>query len=300
MKSFSLNLFGENEDTSDLAVESSSLVKVPEGKLIRNNIQYKTKQRTLNTLDVLVPDGIDATQLLPVVIHIHGGGWMRGHKDHSFYGAPFMGKSFMERGFLAVVINYRKERHPKAARDVAAAINWVYQNIENHNGDKSKLFLSGHSAGAHLASLMVTDHSYLQYYNLDPSKIIKGVLAISGIYNVGSPFSDNEDDWTNSLYRDFYVNKVFGTSREDWKKASPYSHAVQLDSSKIPPFFICNATIDFGLDYDGKKLCTLLTSKGVKANYVQVCANHQSVSVSNEVIDHCCEFIYDVLSSDFK
>lgn len=70
-----------------------------------------------------------------------------GHKDSHFYGAPFMGNSFMKNGFVSVVINYRKTAHPGGASDVAAAIKWVTDNIQNFKGDKDKLFLSGHSAG---------------------------------------------------------------------------------------------------------------------------------------------------------
>jgi acetyl esterase/lipase len=292
MESCSLNLFNRSED------ENSNPVKIKQECLnIKKDIHYLNNNCYENTLDVLIPENIDETQKLPVVMHVHGGGWQRGHKDHNFYGAPFVGSSFMKSGFVSVVINYRKTTHPSGIDDVAAAIKWVTENIHGYNGDRDKLFLSGHSAGAHLVSLVSTQHAYLEKHDLDVS-IIKGVIAISGIYNVGNPLSANHNDWTNKIYRSIYVEPIFGKDADTWSKASPFTHAQDLESHKIPPFMIINASNDFGLESDGNRFHELLRSKEIPFLKYLVIKNthHQSVSLSQEVIDNCLEFIYDVLS----
>lgn len=90
-----------------------------------------------------------------------------GHKDSHFYGAPFMGNSFMKSGFVSVVINYRKIAHPGGANDVAAAVKWVVDNIDNFKGDKDKLFLSGHSAGMHYFIIFISINflSHLYFFS---------------------------------------------------------------------------------------------------------------------------------------
>jgi len=288
-----LNLFSTKEDENSIKIE-----KKQESLTLYQDIYYLNNNCHENTLDVLIPEGIDETQKLPVIMHVHGGGWQRGHKNHNFYGAPFMGKNFMKKGFVSVVINYRKSLHPSAIDDVAAAIKWVTENIHKYKGDKDKLFLSGHSAGAHLVSLIATHHEYLERHNLDVS-IIKGVIAISGIYNVGSPLHINANDWTNILYRSVYVEPTFGKNADVWQKASPFSHAQNLEKDKIPPFLIINAATDFGLESDGKRFFELLGTKEIPfLKYLLVPdTNHQSITTSKLVVDNCIEFIYDVLSA---
>jgi len=290
MESCRLNLFNCNEEENS--------VKLAINQCIQKNINYLGNNNNDNTLDVLIPENIDESQKLPVIMHVHGGGWQRGHKDAPFYGAPFVGNAFMKSGFVSVVINYRKTTHPGGVDDVAAAIKWVTENIHNHKGDKDKLFLSGHSAGAHLVSLVSTQHAYLEKYNLDVS-VIKGVIAISGIYNVGSPLHIDHNNFFNKMYRTAYVEPTFGKDLDIWIKASPFAHAQDLESHKIPSFMIINAAMDFGLECDGNRFYELLRTKEIPfLKYLVVKdTHHQSVSLSQEVVDNCLEFIYDVLSA---
>jgi acetyl esterase/lipase len=285
-----LNLFNWKEDENSIQLTIN--------QCIQKNINYLGNNIHDNTLDVFIPENIAESQKLPVVMHVHGGGWQRGHKDAVFYGAPFVGNAFMEKGFVSVVINYRKTAHPGGADDVAAAIKWVTENIHKHKGDKDKLFLSGHSAGAHLVSLISTQHSYLEKHNLDVS-VIKGVIAISGIYNVGSPLHVDHNHFFNKMYRAAYVEPTFGKDLDTWVKASPFIHAQDLESKKIPPFMIINAATDFGLECDGNRFYELLRAKDVPfTKYLVVKdTHHQSVSLSQVVVDNCLEFIYDVLSA---
>ena len=90
----------------------------------------------------------------PVVFYIHGGAWTFGDKREQ--GRPML-HEFVERGWIAVVCNYRlAPRHPWPAQmlDVTRTLVWLKKNIANHGGDPDRIVVSGGSAGGHLASLL--------------------------------------------------------------------------------------------------------------------------------------------------
>ena len=95
------------------------------------------------------------------MIWVHGGAWQIGDKAQ-VQAKP---KAFNERGYVLVSVNYRF--HPavtykEQAGDIAQAIRWVNDHAREHGGDPGRVFLMGHSAGAHLAALVGTDGRYLE------------------------------------------------------------------------------------------------------------------------------------------
>jgi carboxylesterase type B len=127
---------------------------------------------------------------LPVVIHVHGGGWKRGDRSIAFYGAPYMGAGYARNGFISVTVSYRlatkTQQHPAqievlssvspypphfSYKDVARAIQWVFEHCHQFGGDKTKIFISGHSAGAHLASLVTVSPLYLKHLGVSVIKV---------------------------------------------------------------------------------------------------------------------------------
>lgn len=74
-------------------------------------------------------------------------------------------------------------RHPQHAQDVAAAISWALANAGDYGGDSSRVFLAGHSAGAHLVTLLTLDRSYLRDCGVADAQFdasIQGVIGVSG------------------------------------------------------------------------------------------------------------------------
>lgn len=121
----------------------------------------------------------------PVCVHVHGGGWVRGDRKARFYGAPAISESFAKKGVICVAVSYRLGKFPENIQDVAKcveacvllmtrSVRWVYDNIESYGGDANNISISGHSAGAHLVSLLVVDPTWLQVHELSPS-IFKGM-----------------------------------------------------------------------------------------------------------------------------
>src|SRR5262249_23495909 len=121
----------------------------------------------------------------PVVVLVHGGAWMMGdNRCCGLYSS--VGKFLASRGVGAVLPNYRLSpgvRHPEHVKDIARAVAWTRAHIAEYGGRPDRLFLAGHSAGAHLVSLLATDETYLNAEGLRIADI-KGVIAVSGVYRI--------------------------------------------------------------------------------------------------------------------
>jgi acetyl esterase/lipase len=121
----------------------------------------------------------------PVLVLVHGGAWDEGdNRCCGLYSS--VGQFFASQGIGVVLPNYRlfpNAKHPEQAKDVARAVAWTHANIAKYGGDPRRLYLSGHSAGGHLATLLAADESYLQFHGMKATDI-QGVIGISGVYHV--------------------------------------------------------------------------------------------------------------------
>ena len=132
----------------------------------------------LQTLDVYTRPDKSANG---VVIFVHGGYW--DSDDKSIY--PFLADSLTEGGFITVVPNYRlvpSITFPSYVEDLALAVKWTFQNIQSYGGNPETIYLMGHSAGAHIASLVAFDERYLEVLGIKASNL-KGFIGIAGPYD---------------------------------------------------------------------------------------------------------------------
>jgi len=132
-----------------------------------------------HTLDVCRPKSATAA---PVVVFFYGGGWRSGSKRIYRYVA----KALARRGYVAVLPDYRiypQARYPDFLDDGAQAMRWVKDNAKRFGGDPQKIFLMGHSAGAHIAAMLAIDATWLQKVGLAPGRDIAGLIGISGPYD---------------------------------------------------------------------------------------------------------------------
>jgi len=130
-------------------------------------------------LDLFLPKG---RANFPVLMFVHGGSWRTG--DRSLYRA--LGVHLAHKGIGVAIPSYRlmpANPHPAQIEDVAAAFAWVYRNIASHGGDAGRIYVSGHSAGGHLVSLLALNPAYLSKYEI-PYSAIHGVIAMSGVYDI--------------------------------------------------------------------------------------------------------------------
>ena len=133
------------------------VISLPSPMLLAEDGATKVSNRAYDDhpaqqLDIYHPK---KTKDAPVMVYIHGGGWRRGDKDRVGEKAVF----FNSKGWVFISANYRllpEGRHPNNVDDVAKAIAWTHDNIKKYGGDPEEIFIMGHSAGAHLAALVVT------------------------------------------------------------------------------------------------------------------------------------------------
>src|SRR5262249_36539523 len=132
--------------------------------------------------DLFLPEG---KKDFPVVVLVHGGAWVMGdNRCCGLYTA--VAEWLAGQGIGVVVPNYRLSpfvKNPQHVRDVARAVAWAQDHIEDYGGRPECMFLVGHSAGGHLVALLATDETYLKEAGARPADI-KGVVAVSGVYHI--------------------------------------------------------------------------------------------------------------------
>lgn len=164
-------------------------------------------------------DGPNALVKRPVIFMIHGGGWYVGDKNSFDNYKP---KYFNDLGCIYVSVNYRLSRpygnvsdpslwvqdgsddyqswdvnrvkQPTQIKDVANALKWTRDNIENYGGDKNKIVVFGHSAGAHLALLLCTNTSFINAVGV-PTSSIKGCVSLdTNTFIIANEIGDTDEE----------------------------------------------------------------------------------------------------------
>lgn len=184
---------------------------------------------TRQTLDVY-PSSTSCAGGCPVLIWVHGGGWRNG--DKAMRNARNIAAAWTGAGVTVVSLNYRLTPdvvHPSHVQDVAAGIVWTKQNIAAYGGNPSRLFLMGHSAGAHLVALVATDPQYLGSYGLSPARVLSGVFPIDG-----ASYELNDRRQNERLVRNM-IDNAFGTDPAVLTAASPID---QVRAGQSYPQFI--------------------------------------------------------------
>ena len=121
-------------------------------------------------LDIYYPKN---SKKFATIVWFHGGGLTAGNKE--------IPEALREQGFCVVAPNYRlspKVKSPKYIEDAAAAVAWVFNNINQLGGDSSLIYLSGHSAGGYLDLMVGLDKKWLKTYQIDANRIA-GLIPFS-------------------------------------------------------------------------------------------------------------------------
>lgn len=220
----------------------------------------------LLSLDIYTPK---TGQDHPVILMIHGGGWQRGDKAKANVVAN-KARYFTENGHVFVSINYRLSpavKHPVPAQDVARAIAWTHGNIGRYQGDPDRIYLMGHSAGAHLAALVATDQRYLQGVQQSP-RSLKGVILLDGAgYDIPKLMREHSQP---RIY-----TAAFGNDERVWRDASPITHITK--GKPIPPFLIFY-TPRPRAQMLSEQLSKSLMSAGVPVRSKMINASHKQIN----------------------
>ncbi len=149
---------------------------------VTRDVSYGPDER--NRLDIFTQEG---TQGAPVLVYVHGGGFVMGDKRNPD-GLPFfdnVGDFAARNGMVGVTITYRlapANPWPAGPEDMGATIAWLQDNIADYGGDPSRIYLMGQSAGAvHVASYVAH-----QQFHPQGGPGLAGALLISCIFDVAA------------------------------------------------------------------------------------------------------------------
>ena len=216
---------GTGLENQQRAVLDSEEVRKERGVIRIADVAYASSPGTdpaRQSLDIYIREGLTDA---PVVLYVHGGGWVRGDKQRALFKPTFL----VPRGYLFASMNYRfrpQASLPEMAQDVASAAIWLRQHAAKYGGDGSRIVLMGHSAGGHLVAVVGANQAYMENAGASLSDL-SGVIAIdTAMLNVPSRM----ETAGQSQFR------VFGTAPEDWTPVSPWHH---IEEGKgIPPFLL--------------------------------------------------------------
>jgi len=221
----------------------------PAGTVFHQNIPYAKDTLKKHLLDIYLP--ANATSNTPLVIWVHGGGWMSNDKYADMGYMANTVRTFIEKGYALASIDYRHSTtapFPAQILDCNEAIEFLYANSSKYKLDKDKIALIGFSAGGHLASVvaLALNNNIPEFYpaGKKPSFKLKLVLDFYGPSDFLSLVGAADPEVTTDP-----VSRLLGASpikRPDLsKRASPVTYVDKND----PPFFIVHGEKDESVPY---------------------------------------------------
>ena len=202
------------------------------------DISYADDASRAHRLDIYRRAGPERPAAAPVLLYFHGGAWVMGDKREQ--GIPML-EHLAERGYVCVTANYAlspKARWPRHVLDCKLALAWVKQHIADYGGDPGLVFLSGGSAGGHLAALLAltANDPVWQPGFEDEDTTVAACIPMYGVYDFVDPDRIGNANLTPILER-----RVFEQAAADaFAAASPISRV----GESAPPFFVVHGRHD--------------------------------------------------------
>lgn len=170
----------------------------------------------------------------PVLLYVHGGGWIKGTRAKSYQLGTFTNK----RNWMLVSTDYRpvpRTTIDGQVKDVVRAIRWVRNNIKRYGGDPKKIVIMGHSAGSHLVAMVA-------------AKKVGGKLRGVISNDVQAYDMVAYGGMRGSLPRVYAI--AFGSNPANWVKWSPVTHVKKGEKGGYPPYLIMYS----GSNYERRKV----------------------------------------------
>ena len=254
--------FGEKDDERD-----AGLV-IPEDVERFCDIAYG-KDPAWQVLDVYRPKS-ESQKTLPVIVSVHGGGWVYGDKERYQYYCMDLAR----RGFAVVNFTYRlapEHKYPASLEDTNLVMGWCQKNAGQYGLDMDNLFAVGDSAGAHILCLyacVLTNPDYAKNYAFrTPEGLrLKAIALNCGQYHIELVSTDEQ---TRELMKDVLPD---GGTSEEQRLVSPDLFI----ESDFPPTFFMTAPRDFLLP-QAQVLQLALLKAQVNFTYRFYCDLHSSL-----------------------
>ena len=228
-----------------------------------SDIPYIDDGNYYHKLDVMYPNSVSSTDKLPVIIDIHGGGWMYGDKGLNENYC----RALASRGYVVFDINYRLVPDVdvnEQIKDVMSALKWIGENINNYPCDSDNIMLTGDSAGGMLASyasVLLQSEELRNIFDTDSADINLTALVLT------SPVSYMNDGGWFSAYTKPLWGKNYKNSKTydfmDFDEILPFAN-------EMPPTYLITSSGDTLAQKQTIRLYNLLKKNGVScelANY---------------------------------
>lgn len=209
----------------------------PSGVTEINNIAYLDDGHIHHQLDVYYPEGTKETDRLPVLIDIHGGGWMYGDKELNKYYCL----ELATKGFVVFNMSYRLYPEVNARQqlwDISNCLKWISENLASYPCDTDNIYLTGDSAGGMLAAFtaMLSESEKMRdlYDTPDFSLKFNAVGLTSPVPRMNGDFPVN-----------YYTRIMLGKDYEKEKWADYVNLEDILTLGKMPPTFLLTSSGDF-------------------------------------------------------
>lgn len=239
----------EKADKARLATQSE-----PAGVKQINNLAYIDDGNKYHLLDVYYPENTE--EKIPVIIDIHGGGWMYGDKELNKIYCLNLAK----RGFVVFNMSYRLAPEVtvnEQLQDCAFALKWISEHLDDYPCDKDNIMLTGDSAGGQLSAYSA---ALLSSEKLrDVFDVVDGNLKLTALMLTSPvPFMKK------SGFMSVYTKVMWG---EDYLKKPTYNYMDLdeiVDFAKYPPTIMTTSSGDFLAREQTRKTAKLFRSKGIE------------------------------------
>ncbi len=252
---------------------------IPADIIAYRDLSYTGGKSRYERLDVYAPANVKGK--LPVILNVHGGGWVYGHKEVYRPYCCFLA----HQGFTVVNMNYHLapgRKFPTQLGQINQALCWLLEHAEQYDLDTDKFFLAGDSAGAQMASQYAAILTNPKYAALFPFALPKGLRLRAvglncGTYEIrpaskrrrkfcftlsreaGSRFLQSEDAMNGLM--DGLMKDYLG---RDTERLLPMLDVKGNLSAAFPPAFLMTTYYDF-VKAQAQPMCELLQSHGVEA-----------------------------------
>lgn len=190
---------------------------------ITKNIDYSGQNLPLHDLNIYADKKANAKD---VIVFIHGGSWSSGKKETYWW----LGRNFAKKDVVVAVIDYPlapNATYKEMAVASAKAVKWVRDSIAIYGGNPDRIFLMGHSAGAHLCELINADTSYFKQVGL--TNLVKGII-------LNDAFGLDMEEYLTKSIRDHYYDdfiRTFSENSETWRMGSPLFYVKEIKNPHL-------------------------------------------------------------------
>lgn len=224
-----------------LADIQAAKAELPDGIEVKLDIPYVNMPNEKQHLDVYYPE--NANNQYPIVIYIHGGGFVSGDKSHTKQYCMTLAKE----GYTVFSLNYRlapQFTNPVQIADIMMAISWIEKNCAEYCGDGENIVIAGDSAGAYLAGLTASIctnldlQAKLSFVSPITAKKLKGVVLFSGLFDLESGSARRFPGIKSDIEMLLGTNKI-----KDHQNIESYS-VIKNIRGNFPPVFISSGEVD--------------------------------------------------------